>query len=157
MGHSGSGMTHCAFLCPMLNFPEPHPLPGRWAGFPADLKVSRCLGYSLWTMTGDWGLCQGILDLEEARGKSTLKVEFSVWFQMSNLERLASVRILDGLKVEGSRWEGRTNQLKTVKETQPQPPNHRESSYINLRMRLERCNTSQSRVESSVYPYPIPA
>lgn len=60
----------------MLNFLEP----GRWEGFLVDLKVSRCLEYSLWTMAGGWGLCQGILDLEEAPGKSTLKVEFSVWF-----------------------------------------------------------------------------
>lgn len=64
----------------MLNFPERHPLPGRWAGLLVDLKVSKYLEYSLWTMTGDWGLCQGILDLKQARGKSTLKVEFSVWF-----------------------------------------------------------------------------
>lgn len=64
----------------MLNFPEPHPLPGGWAAFLVDLKVSKYLEYSLWATTGDWGLCQGTLHLEQVRGKSTLKVAFSVWF-----------------------------------------------------------------------------
>lgn len=49
----------------MLNFPEPHPLPGGWAAFLVDLKVSKYLEYSLWATTGDWGLCQGTLHLEQ--------------------------------------------------------------------------------------------
>ena len=54
VGYSRSGMTHCTFLYPMLNFPERHPLPGRWAGLLVDLKVSKSWStvFGRWQMTG---------------------------------------------------------------------------------------------------------